>query len=758
MPRLRLTARPPLPIALSISLASGLALSLAFPPAGIWPVAFVALVPLLWLLGGARPGRGFALGFSFGLGFYGATLYWIALFGFGAWTALTLGSAASTALFGLIVPALRRPGRPVLTSFVAAALWTVLDWARGMWPLGGFTWGSLGVSQVDNRATLRLASVTGVWGVTFVVVLVNGLILSAAGGGGAGIRRLGRVALACVFAVGPVAIAFPTATGQPIQVATVQVDVRTARSAPTGVAEDIAVARLNIEQDRALALDPPDLAVWGEGALDPGAASDPATVAAMRAAIARAGAPTLVGAVTDDPDGRERTTALLFDGRGGLVDRYDKVHLVPFGEYVPWRSHLAWFHAIDQIQVDRAPGVRIHTVTTAGLPPFGAPICFENSFPDIPRAFVRDGARFLVVTVNNASYGFTAASAQHEQMSRMRAVETGRWVVNAAVSGISAFIDPSGRVTEHLGLFQTGILRGAIRSSDSRTWYVRLGDWLPWVSLAFLAGLLVLPGRRRTPSARPEPLPGDARTLVVLPTFNERDTIEPVLRGTLGAGPNIDALVVDDASPDGTAEAVRPLAKESPARVRLIERPTKSGLASAYLEGFRVGLDEAYDLIVEMDSDLSHDPAELPGLLAAAQGLDLTVGSRYIPGGSVTNWSRARVALSRAGNAYARHMLGLPVHDATSGYRVYRGRLLKDLVAEPFSADGYGFQIELVMRATNLGAAVGEVPITFRERRYGESKMSRRIVAEALWLVTIWGVRRRLSPRDAPLLAGMEPP
>src|SRR5439155_13251308 len=269
--------------------------------------------------------------------------------------------------------------------------------------------------------------------------------------------------------------------------------------------------------------------------------------------------------------------------------------------------HLAWFQAIDQIPVDRAPGERIHTVTTAGLPPFGAPICFENSFPDIPRAFVRDGARFLVVTVNNASYGFTAASAQHEQMSRMRAVETGRWVVNAAVSGISAFIDPSGRVTEHLGLFQTGILRGAIRSSDSRTWYVRLGDWLPWVSLAFLAGLLVVPGRRRGPAARPDLLPEDARTLVVLPTFNEHDTIEPVLRGTLGAGPNVDALVVDDASPDGTAEVVRAVAKEVPARVRLIERGTKSGLASAYLEGFRVGLDEAYDQIVEMDPDLSHD-------------------------------------------------------------------------------------------------------------------------------------------------------
>ena len=759
MPRLRLRARSSLFVAIPICLASGLALSLAFPPAGIWPLAFVALVPLLWLLAAARPRRGLALGFGFGLAFYGATLSWIALFGFGAWAALTLGSAASTALFGLVVPALRRPGRPVLTSFGVAALWTALDWARGMWPLGGFTWGSLGISQVDNHATLRLASLTGVWGVTFVVVLVNGLLLSSVdSGGGAGLRRLGRVGLAGVFAVGPLAIPFPIAAGPRIEVATVQVDVRTARSAPSGIAEDVAVARLNIEQDRRLPSPVPDLVVWGEGALDPGAASDPATMEAVRAVIARAGAPTLVGAVTDDPDGRERTTALLFDGRGRLVDRYDKVHLVPFGEYVPWRDRLGWFHAIDQIPVDRTPGDRVHTVRTGALPPLGAPICFENSFPDIPRSFVRDGARFLVVTVNNASYGFTAASAQHEQMSRMRAVETGRWVVNAAVSGISAFIDPSGRVTEHLGLFQTGILEGAIRSSDSRTWYVRLGDWLPWVSLAFVLGLFAVPRRRRSTAVPPEPLPQGIRTLVVLPTFNERDTIEPVVRGVLHAGPNVDALVVDDASPDGTADVVRAIATQERARVRLVERPAKSGLASAYLEGFRVGLDEAYDLIVEMDSDLSHDPRELPRLLAAAHRFDLTVGSRYVPGGSVADWSRARVALSRIGNVYARHMLGLPVHDATSGYRVYRRGLLKDLVAEPFHADGYGFQVELVMRSTDLGAAVGEAPITFRERRFGESKISRRIVAEALWLVTIWGLRRRVRPRTVSPLPDANPP
>jgi dolichol-phosphate mannosyltransferase len=149
-----------------------------------------------------------------------------------------------------------------------------------------------------------------------------------------------------------------------------------------------------------------------------------------------------------------------------------------------------------------------------------------------------------------------------------------------------------------------------------------------------------------------------------------------------------------------------------------------------------------------MDSDLSHDPVQLGALLAGARDRShLVVGSRYVPGGSVTNWSRLRLALSKMGNTYARLMLGVPVHDATSGYRVYRRELLSDLVADPFHADGYGFQVELVMRSWLRGWSIGEVPITFREREHGHSKLSRRIVAEALWLVTRWGFALRATGR-----------
>ena len=177
-----------------------------------------------------------------------------------------------------------------------------------------------------------------------------------------------------------------------------------------------------------------------------------------------------------------------------------------------------------------------------------------------------------------------------------------------------------------------------------------------------------------------------------------------------------------------------------------MERPRKSGLASAYAVGFERAIGGGYDLAVEMDSDLSHRPEELPRLLEAVERHHLVIGSRYIPGGSVTNWSRARVALSRAGNLYARFCLGFDVHDATSGFRVYRREALEEITATPITSDGYGFQIELVYRAWNLGLSVGEAPISFREREHGQSKISRRIVVEALWLVTRWGLGARFRP------------
>ena len=189
LPGLRLRARPSLLVSLPIALASGLLVSAASPPLGWWPLAFVGVAPFLWLLRSAGGARGALLGFVFGVGSYGATFYWIGRFGEMAWVAITLLCAGSALVFGLFAPAVQRHGRPLLTAVGLASLWTVTDWVRTAWPLGGFSWGSLGVSQVDDRAVLHLATITGVWGVTFVVLAVNALLVEAAvGGGGAGRR------------------------------------------------------------------------------------------------------------------------------------------------------------------------------------------------------------------------------------------------------------------------------------------------------------------------------------------------------------------------------------------------------------------------------------------------------------------------------------------------------------------------------------------------------------------------------------------
>jgi apolipoprotein N-acyltransferase len=710
---------------------------------------FFAPIPLLWLVRGSGPGRAAACGFAFGITYFGALLYWILLFGELGWAALVLMSAGFMAGFGALAPAVWRRDHPVLGTLGLAGLWTVVEWIRGMFPLGGFGWGQLGSAQVDAPA-LPLASVGGVWALSFAVVLVSGLLLLAWERWGSG-RRARALALA-ISAVGvaivPAAVPTPDAEGRAVDVAALQVDVASVQHL-VGDEEDIAVARLNIDRHLALAQDPPDLVVWGEGALDPGVTNDPSAMEEVSDAVASVGAPTIAGAVTDDPDGTERTVTLAFDGAGAIVDRYEKVKLVPFGEYVPFRGALGWISATDQVAVDRTPGDEVTLISLPGLPRIGTPICYENSFPSIDREMTRQGAGFLVVVINNASYERTAASEQHLLMSRLRAVENGRWVVHAAVSGISAFIDEHGRVVDSRGLFEPATMRTMVRSSDRRTTYSRLGDWVPWGSIVLVVGLIALPPGRRRPAREPGPLPERPRTLVILPTYNERATIATVLDGLAATKADLDVLVVDDGSPDGTGQIVRERSATDP-HIRLVERPGKSGLASAYAVGFERAISEGYDLAVEMDSDLSHRPDELPRLLEAVTRHHLVIGSRYVPGGSVTNWSRSRVALSRAGNLYARFCLGFEVHDATSGFRVYRREALEEIIAAPIASDGYGFQIELVYRAWNLGLSVGEAPISFREREHGQSKISRRIVVEALWLVTLWGLRARFRPPSSP--------
>jgi dolichol-phosphate mannosyltransferase len=236
------------------------------------------------------------------------------------------------------------------------------------------------------------------------------------------------------------------------------------------------------------------------------------------------------------------------------------------------------------------------------------------------------------------------------------------------------------------------------------------------------------------------------RPLVVIPTYQEAGNIAVVLRRLREASPGTNVLVVDDGSPDGTAE-VAEQAGQALGGVTVLRRVGKGGLGSAYRDGFTWGLAQGYDALVEMDADLSHDPAKVPDLLAGLADAELCIGSRYVPGGSIPAWGWHRRLLSRLGNVYAAALLGLPVSDLTSGFRAYRAEALRRIDMDALRADGYGFQIEMADRVAQGGGRIVEVPIRFVDRTEGTSKMSARIAVEALALVTATGLKRRLRLR-----------
>jgi dolichol-phosphate mannosyltransferase len=231
------------------------------------------------------------------------------------------------------------------------------------------------------------------------------------------------------------------------------------------------------------------------------------------------------------------------------------------------------------------------------------------------------------------------------------------------------------------------------------------------------------------------------RLLVVLPTYNEVLNVDAMLREVRAAVPDAHVLVVDDASPDGTADVAAATGDEL-GQVAVLRREGKGGLGGAYRAGFTWGIDHGFDAFVEIDCDFSHDPTALPSLLDAAQHYEVVIGSRYVPGGHIPQWKLSRRLLSRGGNRYASMMLRLGVADSTAGYRVYSRSALRKIDYESVTADGYGFQIEMTYRARRGGASIVEVPISFSDRRLGESKMSTHIVYEALWLVTKWALQR----------------
>jgi dolichol-phosphate mannosyltransferase len=234
------------------------------------------------------------------------------------------------------------------------------------------------------------------------------------------------------------------------------------------------------------------------------------------------------------------------------------------------------------------------------------------------------------------------------------------------------------------------------------------------------------------------------KTLIIIPTYNEVDNLRPLLQEIFSYAPETDVLIVDDNSPDGTGKLADEMHAENP-QVHALHRLGKLGLGTAYIAGFKYAVEHGYDAAFEMDADFSHDPSYLPDFLKAIENADLVIGSRYIPGGDTPNWSLVRRLISGSGNVFARFMLGIPVHDCTSGFRCYRRKVLESIDLDTIQSQGYAFQVELVYRVLQHGFKIVETPIIFKDRRVGKSKMSRKIVIEAFAYV----IRTRFSKRSA---------
>ncbi|MGE2833385.1 polyprenol monophosphomannose synthase [Mycobacterium sp. SMC-4] len=245
---------------------------------------------------------------------------------------------------------------------------------------------------------------------------------------------------------------------------------------------------------------------------------------------------------------------------------------------------------------------------------------------------------------------------------------------------------------------------------------------------------------------RPSAARPSDRTLVIIPTYNERDNLLTIVSRVHAAEPDVHVLIVDDGSPDGTGELADELALGDPDRVHVMHRTSKDGLGAAYLAGFAWGLNRQYSVLVEMDADGSHAPEQLHRLLDEIdKGADVVIGSRYVDGGEVRNWPRRRLVLSRTANGYSRILLGVDIHDITAGYRAYRREVLEKIDLSAVDSKGYGFQVDLTWRSINAGFTVLEVPITFTEREHGESKMDGSTIREAIIKVAQWGLRARLD-------------
>jgi apolipoprotein N-acyltransferase len=516
---------------LAAAVLAGGALSLAFPGPDLGPVAFVALVPLLLAIENVSPRRAAALGYLAGFVFFGLLILWIPTdflswtggVGWLAWVALCAAEACFVAAFAALVPATRRLGG--WRVLLLPACWATLELLRAHAPLGGFPWGILGVSQHAGGPLLPLASVIGAYGLSAVIVAVNLAIaiwLRGLARRSGLVGAIGWPALAVALPlVGLLAPAAPPPSGRPLDVVVVQAGLAGGHGLDRGATTQEVFDNF-VRRTEELSGGPrPDLVVWGEGSVDDDPMVNADRLERIRRTAASVGAPLLVGATTHAGDGHYATDALLFTPGGQLADRYRKRRLVPFGEYVPMASLMGRVLPVTRegVPFDKVPGRRLEPMTVDGSS-LGTIICWESTYPEDSRTLVREGAQMLLVSTNNASFGEGPASLQHLAASQLRAVEEGRTVVQAAVSGVSAVISPDGVASQRTGLYQQATMRVSVAPRDGLTLYARAGRLVEAAMLAVsvaTAMVAVLPWsrRRQAPSAAPPTTPSSQEHAVI---------------------------------------------------------------------------------------------------------------------------------------------------------------------------------------------------------------------------------------------------
>lgn len=505
--------------ALLVALISGGLLSLSFPEPDITVLAWLSIAPLLYVARGAGWRRGATLGFVFGLGFFGALLIWIKYVGWFAWALLVLLQSAFAAIFGGGWGVVSRRSQGLAAVVGAASLWVAVEYLRQQLPVLGFTWGQLAQSQHDFGYILKWAKLGGGWTVAFVIVAVNAALTMAMGAmreQAVRPRSYRRTAVyaACIGLVFVLPIV-PSLLGQEVR-DTVGIDVAIVQGnvprvfAGTIAEKDVVILNSHARLTRALADEDLDLIVWPESSV--GVDLDTPTpkwflqaeqhsageIVAQAAKMA--GTEMIVGGNQRVGDDKYKVLAYHFGADGGLIDTYQKTHLVPFGEYVPWRGVLGWIPMLEQIPRDAVAGSegKVFDTQAGRIAPV---ISFEGDFGSLVRERVGvGGGQLLVVATNTSTWETSWSSAQHVAFSQVRAVENGVWVAHAALSGISAFISEDGRVVQSSDLWteDTLIQRDVSLSPVAPTFYNRTGDWLPIVCLIVALVEVAVGIRRRT--------------------------------------------------------------------------------------------------------------------------------------------------------------------------------------------------------------------------------------------------------------------